>query len=172
MAEYPIVTLASLQDSALMRPGRLDRILYVGPPEREARKEIWSVRMSKMEQIDPEVDVDQLADLVSRRPSRQACFLITALLVEHRRKVVRVPRSRRYARKRQWRRCTRIYSHLSYVSQSFSIPGTNKQSASVKIPMRLFVKASKEMRRGITEDMIQGYEEWRDRGVSVGVKTE
>lgn len=50
-----------------MRPGRLDRILYVGPPDLEARKEIWSVRLGKMENRDPEVDVQELAFLVSPR---------------------------------------------------------------------------------------------------------
>ncbi|GHJ85370.1 hypothetical protein NliqN6_1772 [Naganishia liquefaciens] len=35
-------------DSALLRPGRLDRILYVGPPNFEARKDIFRIRFSKM----------------------------------------------------------------------------------------------------------------------------
>lgn len=48
-----------------MRPGRLDRILYVGPPDLQGRKEIWEVRLKKMERRDPEVDVEELAILVS-----------------------------------------------------------------------------------------------------------
>lgn len=35
-------------DSALMRPGRLDRILYVGPPDRDGREEILKIRTRKM----------------------------------------------------------------------------------------------------------------------------
>jgi AAA family ATPase len=50
-----------------MRPGRLDRILYVGPPDLEGRKEILRIRTSKMS-VDPLLDVDELAVLVRRAP--------------------------------------------------------------------------------------------------------
>ena len=36
-------------DPALMRPGRLDTMLYVGPPGLEARKEILQIRLARME---------------------------------------------------------------------------------------------------------------------------
>lgn len=47
-------------DPALMRPGRLDNIVYVGPPDFEARKEIFSIWMKKSV-ISSDVDVDDLA---------------------------------------------------------------------------------------------------------------
>jgi AAA family ATPase len=53
------------QDSALLRPGRLDRILYVGPPDFEARKDIFRIRFSKMA-IEPDTDIEVLAFMVSR----------------------------------------------------------------------------------------------------------
>lgn len=53
-------------DSALMRPGRLDRILYVGPPDLATRRDIFKIRFSKMA-IEPGVDVEELAALVSLR---------------------------------------------------------------------------------------------------------
>lgn len=57
-----------------MRPGRLDRILYVGPPDLDSRKEIWEVRLRKMEQRDPEIDVDELGRLVSVDSTRIVSF--------------------------------------------------------------------------------------------------
>lgn len=51
-----------------MRPGRLDRILYVSPPDLESRKKIFSVNFSKMA-IAPEVLVDELAIIVRLFPS-------------------------------------------------------------------------------------------------------
>ncbi|KAJ9091293.1 hypothetical protein QFC20_007670 [Naganishia adeliensis] len=49
-------------DSALLRPGRLDRILYVGPPDFEARKDIFRIRFSKMA-IEPDTGIEDLAFL-------------------------------------------------------------------------------------------------------------
>lgn len=54
---------SSLQDSALMRPGRLDRILYVGPPDRHGREEIMRIRTAKME-VGRGVDFAELAEMV------------------------------------------------------------------------------------------------------------
>lgn len=49
-------------DPALMRPGRLDNILYIGPPDLEARKEILRIWASKSV-IDPLANLDELAVL-------------------------------------------------------------------------------------------------------------
>lgn len=51
------------QDSALMRPGRLDRILYVGPPDLVGRKDILRIQTHKMS-VDSEVDLEHLAQVV------------------------------------------------------------------------------------------------------------
>lgn len=49
-------------DPALMRPGRLDNLLYIGPPDLEARQEILAI-WSRKSVVHPEVD---LADLAQR----------------------------------------------------------------------------------------------------------
>ncbi|KAJ5964627.1 uncharacterized protein N7479_004503 [Penicillium vulpinum] len=49
-------------DPALMRPGRLDNILYIGPPDFEARREILRI-WAKKSVVNPEVDLDNLASL-------------------------------------------------------------------------------------------------------------
>ncbi|KAJ5207170.1 ATPase AAA-type core [Penicillium cf. griseofulvum] len=49
-------------DPALMRPGRLDNILYIGPPDFEARREILRIWANKSV-VNPEVDLDNLAAL-------------------------------------------------------------------------------------------------------------
>jgi AAA family ATPase len=51
-------------DPALLRPGRLDRLLYVGPPDLEARRQILALRSKKMA-LAEEVDLDKIASLVS-----------------------------------------------------------------------------------------------------------
>ncbi|KAH9978347.1 P-loop containing nucleoside triphosphate hydrolase protein [Russula compacta] len=51
-------------DPALMRPGRLDRILYVGPPDFAGRVEILRIRTRHMA-IEPALDLDAIAALTS-----------------------------------------------------------------------------------------------------------
>ena len=46
-----------------MRPGRLDRILYVGPPDQQGREEILQIRTRKMA-VDPELDLKVIANMV------------------------------------------------------------------------------------------------------------
>lgn len=48
-------------DPALLRPGRLDRLIYITPPDRDARYEIFKVHTSKTP-LDGDVDLDALAD--------------------------------------------------------------------------------------------------------------
>ena len=47
-----------------MRPGRLDRILYVGPPDFAGRVDILRIRTAKMS-IEPDLDLDKLAAMVT-----------------------------------------------------------------------------------------------------------
>lgn len=49
-----------------MRPGRLDRILYVGPPDFAGRVDILRIRTRNMA-VDPALDIDALATLVRSR---------------------------------------------------------------------------------------------------------
>ncbi|TFK38925.1 P-loop containing nucleoside triphosphate hydrolase protein [Crucibulum laeve] len=51
-------------DSALMRPGRLDRILYVGPPDQAGREEILRIRMRGMA-VEPNIDIINIARLTT-----------------------------------------------------------------------------------------------------------
>ncbi|KAJ3572904.1 hypothetical protein NP233_g2773 [Leucocoprinus birnbaumii] len=48
-------------DSALMRPGRLDRILYVGPPDKTSREEILRIKTKSMS-VDSNLDLTKLAE--------------------------------------------------------------------------------------------------------------
>lgn len=53
------------QDPALLRPGRLDTLLYIGPPDRSARLSILELRCKSMATRADEVDLGKIADLVS-----------------------------------------------------------------------------------------------------------
>src|SRR5207253_6162723 len=47
-------------DSALLRPGRFDRLLFVPPPDLEARKQIFKIHIRKTPLAD-DVNLDDLA---------------------------------------------------------------------------------------------------------------
>lgn len=47
---------------ALIRPGRIDRIIYVGPPDREVRKELFKIHLRGVP-LSEDVDFDTLAEL-------------------------------------------------------------------------------------------------------------
>ncbi|XP_016987875.1 ATPase family protein 2 homolog [Drosophila rhopaloa] len=49
-------------DKALLRPGRIDRILYVGLPQNEARREILKIKLRPMP-VSKEVDMERLVHL-------------------------------------------------------------------------------------------------------------
>lgn len=49
-----------LIDSALLRPGRIDRVLYVGPPDLQARREILAIHCRHMP-LAADVDLQELA---------------------------------------------------------------------------------------------------------------
>jgi AAA family ATPase len=47
-----------------MRPGRFDRVVYVGPPDQAGREEILKIRIRSMA-VDPDIDIPEIARLVS-----------------------------------------------------------------------------------------------------------
>ncbi|MCO5554319.1 hypothetical protein L7F22_007848 [Adiantum nelumboides] len=49
-------------DAALLRPGRLDRLLYVGPPDLEARRKLLEIRAAKMT-FGNDVNLDEIATM-------------------------------------------------------------------------------------------------------------
>lgn len=50
-------------DPALLRPGRLDRLVYVGPPDHAARQQILRTRMAKMAVSAHSIDFEKLAQM-------------------------------------------------------------------------------------------------------------
>ena len=49
-------------DEALLRPGRLDRVIYVPPPDRDGRKKIFEVYLRNKELLAKDINIDELVD--------------------------------------------------------------------------------------------------------------
>jgi transitional endoplasmic reticulum ATPase len=52
----------NLLDPAILRPGRFDRLVYIGPPDRKGRLKIFKIHTSKTPLAD-DVDLETLADI-------------------------------------------------------------------------------------------------------------
>lgn len=60
-------------DPALLRPGRIDRLVYVPPPDLISRREIWRIQLDKVPHVSSEnsstccyddaINLDELAEL-------------------------------------------------------------------------------------------------------------
>lgn len=67
----------NLIDSAVMRAGRMDKVILVPPPDPEARKELFRSRLSKVPQSD-DIDYTKLADLTDCYSSSDITAIIEA----------------------------------------------------------------------------------------------
>lgn len=116
-------------DPALMRPGRLDNILYIGPPDFEARKEILNIWFSKSA-IDPEVQVEELA---LKTEGYTGAEMVS----------------------------------ICETAGDAALDEEDETGEEQDVRWKHFDYALKQVRRQITEVVIQEYESWRD---SVDVK--
>ena len=78
-----------------MRPGRLDRVLYIGPPDLQGRIDILRIRTRKMS-IEEGLDVHELARQVS---IVVVLFVLSSFSLFHRPRVVPVRNCLRCARR-------------------------------------------------------------------------
>ncbi len=62
-------------DPAVLRAGRFDKVVYVGPPDRPARKAMFQIHLSQRP-VGSSVDLDKLARLTMGRVSSDIKFLV------------------------------------------------------------------------------------------------
>jgi SpoVK/Ycf46/Vps4 family AAA+-type ATPase len=88
-------------DAALMRPGRFDQIIYVPPPDEEARLEILKIHTRNMP-LSSDVDLINIAKRVmSKRILSTNSFTNTFSI--YRLSIIQALISKTYAVKQQWR---------------------------------------------------------------------
>ncbi|WRT68478.1 uncharacterized protein IL334_005454 [Kwoniella shivajii] len=109
-------------DSALMRPGRLDRILYVGAPDLATRKDIFNIRLASMA-IEPGVDADELAHIT------EGCS----------------------------------GAEVASICQDAALAAMNEDLNAPYVKHSHLVHSAKTVRRRITQDMIDFFQEWKDQ---------
>ncbi|ORY73265.1 ATPase family protein [Leucosporidium creatinivorum] len=108
-------------DTALMRPGRLDRILYVSPPNPQARADIFRLNFKKMA-VHEEVNSEELAEMT------EGCS----------------------------------GAEIASICQDAALSAMNEDMNTPSVGKAHFIEAARTVRRRITKEVIEGYEEWRD----------
>ncbi|MDH5404380.1 MAG: AAA family ATPase, partial [Candidatus Heimdallarchaeota archaeon] len=63
-------------DAALMRPGRFDKVILVGNPNKETRMEIFKVHFNHMK-VSQNIDLDVLADLTNGASGAEIAALVS-----------------------------------------------------------------------------------------------
>lgn len=129
-----------------MRPGRLDRILYVSPPDLAARGDIFRLNFSKMAIAD-DVDVAELAEMV-RQPRR------------------RVPLAQISVDTFSLHNCQTegcSGAEIASICQDAALSAMNEDIEIAAVARRHLSEAARTVRRRITPEVVREYEEWRDR---------
>ena len=129
-------------DPALVRPGRLDRCLYVGLPDRAARADILRIRLARVRagRLDPAL----------RAPDAPArARLADATAGYSGAEVVRV--------------CER--AAIAMVREEIAAPARGRRAVDgegvgVQVGVRHFETALQEVPRMVTREMLQQYEQW------------
>lgn len=66
----------SLIDTAVLRKGRIDEVIYVSEPDAEARKEIFDLELAKCEMASKGVDLMHLADITRGYTSSDIAYIV------------------------------------------------------------------------------------------------
>lgn len=120
-------------DSALLRPGRFDTLVYIGPPDEAARLEIFKIRTTNVP-LNSDVDLDVLAAQTEGFSGAEVVNICTEAAKETLRRRVALDHAG---------------SFDDYSERSMSAAD--------------FQGALKRAVRRISPDMVKGYISWRDR---------
>lgn len=143
-------------DPALLRPGRFDSLIYISPPNENARKEILRIRTRSVPLAD-DVDLDHLAKETAGYSGAEVVEIcLEAARATMRRRVKATEKS-----SRDRRRVTIGMSPDGRVT-SEGYDTDMAQDADLQVSSEDFEQALQHAVRRITEDMIKGFETWRD----------
>ena len=66
----------NLIDTAVLRKGRMDEVIYVSEPDVDARKEIFAIELAKCEMASESVDLQRLADITRGYTSSDIAYIV------------------------------------------------------------------------------------------------
>ena len=117
-------------DTALLRPGRLDRLLYIAPPDEKSRAEIFKIH-TKGKPLDTDINFEELA----KRTQNYVGADIEAISREAAMLAIR-----------------------EYITPGMSPEEARKDASSIKIKMKHFEAALKKVKPTTSRDVMKSYD--------------
>jgi transitional endoplasmic reticulum ATPase len=138
-------------DPALLRPGRFEKLIYVPPPDKQARYEILRVHTKKVV-LGEDVNLEEIAEKTDGYTGADLAALVREAAM--------------IAIREGMKTCIDKVSNLCPPTDTDCRDAKMKEcmkGSSVKIEMRHFEEALKKVKPSVSQDMIQFYQSWLEK---------
>ncbi|PVU70139.1 AAA family ATPase [Sulfolobales archaeon SCGC AB-777_K20] len=136
-------------DPALLRPGRFDRLIYVPPPDKQARLEILKVHTRKVA-LDEDVSLEELAERTEGYTGADLAALVREATLRALREAMKTCGSKAE------KECTDQSCKDTKIQECL-------KGSLIKVGKRHFDEALRKVRPSVSNEMVQFYQSWLEK---------
>jgi len=136
-------------DPALLRPGRFDRLIYVPPPDKQARLEILKVHTRKVA-LDEDVSLEELAERTEGYTGADLAALVREATLRALREAMKACGSKAE------KECTDQSCKDTKIQECL-------KGSLIKVGKRHFDEALRKVRPSVSSEMVQFYQSWLEK---------
>jgi AAA family ATPase, CDC48 subfamily len=136
-------------DPALLRPGRFDRLIYVPPPDKQARLEILKVHTRKVA-LDEDVSLEELAERTEGYTGADLSALVREATLRALREALKACGSKAE------KECTDQSCKDTKIQECL-------KGSLIKVGKRHFDEALRKVRPSVSNEMVQFYQSWLEK---------
>ncbi|MCI4455379.1 MAG: AAA family ATPase, partial [Sulfolobus sp.] len=136
-------------DPALLRPGRFDRLIYVPPPDKQARLEILKVHTRKVA-LDEDVSLEELAERTEGYTGADLAALVREATLRALREAMKACGSKAE------KECTDQSCKDTKIQECL-------KGSLIKVGKRHFDEALRKVRPSVSSEMVQFYQTWLEK---------
>jgi len=136
-------------DPALLRPGRFDRLIYVPPPDKQARLEILKVHTRKVA-LDEDVSLEELAERTEGYTGADLAALVREATLRALREAMKACGSKAE------KECTDQSCKDTKIQECL-------KGSLIKVGKRHFDEALRKVRPSVSNEMVQFYQSWLEK---------
>ncbi|MCQ4336608.1 MAG: CDC48 family AAA ATPase [Sulfolobales archaeon] len=136
-------------DPALLRPGRFDRLIYVPPPDKQARLEILKVHTRKVA-LDEDVSLEELAERTEGYTGADLAALVREATLRALREAMKACGSKAE------KECTDQSCKDTKIQECL-------KGSLIKVGRKHFDEALRKVRPSVSSEMVQFYQSWLEK---------